>query len=40
MRSPFVHVTNGVDFNVVRKVISALQDFQGYFTMNKADNLS
>ena len=40
MRSRFVHVTNGVDFSVVRKVISTLEDFRHYFMMSKADDLS
>ena len=40
MCSWFVHVTNGVGFSVVKKEISALQDFQHYFKTSKADDLS
>ena len=40
MCSRFLRVTNGVDFSVVRKVISALEDFRRYFMMSKADHLS
>ena len=40
MRSLFVHPTNGVNFSVIRNVISALESFQHYFTMSKVDNLS
>ena len=40
MHSQFVQVTNGIDFSVVRKVNSALEDFRHYFTMRKADDLS
>ena len=38
MHSQFVHVTNDIDFSVVRKVIS--EYFQRNFTMSKADDLS
>ena len=40
MRSWFLGVTNSVDFSVLRKVISTLEDFWLYFTMNEGDNLS
>ena len=39
MLSQFVHMTNGVNFSVVRKIISALEDFWRYFMMSKADDL-
>ena len=34
MDSWFAHVTYGVDFSVIRKVIRALEDFPFYFTMS------
>ena len=40
MHSRFVHVTDGVDFSVVRNAMSALEDFHRYFMNSKADNLS
>ena len=40
MRSQFVHVTNGVNFSIVRNATSTLEDFQHYFRMTKADDFS
>ena len=40
MHSCFLRVAKCVDSSVVRKVISALEDFQRYPTMSKADDLS
>ena len=40
MRSRLVHVTNGGNFSVARKVISTPEDFQRSFTMSKVGDLS
>ena len=40
MHFKFVYMTNGVDFSVVKKVISAVIDFRRYFTMSKTDAFS
>ena len=37
MHSRFVHMTNGIDFSVVKNAISALEDFLQYFMMSKVD---